>query len=78
MAYKKDVVTALQRVIKTFPEGVSKEHLTAIIELYAEREIKEFKTIIINHLKDLQEQQDISKQDIQNIIDKVMSYHILV
>lgn len=76
MAYKKDIIEAIQKVIKNYPGGVSNEHLKAIIELYANRELKELKNIIINELKDLQEQKAISKKDIQSVITKVLNYQI--
>lgn len=78
MAYKKDIVEAIQKVIKTYPSGVSDEHLFAIIELYADRELGEFKGMIVNELKDLQEQPEISKKDIQKVINKTLKYKIIV
>lgn len=76
MAYKKDIIEAIQKVIKNYPNGVSDEHLFAIIELYADRELRPFKGLVVNELKDLQEQSQISKQDIQKVINKVLNYKI--
>ena len=66
------IINAIKDSLERYPE-TSGEHIEALLELYGNERIKNFKHIVINRLKDLIEQPNVSKQEIQEVISELLN-----
>jgi hypothetical protein len=73
MITKKKIITAIKRISEKYPQDASEEHIVALVELYGHHEVKEFKKIVVNQIKDLLEQPHITHEDIQSLLENVLA-----
>jgi hypothetical protein len=75
MINKANILKSIREVLEKYPQDVSDEHITALLELYAENKLKKLKTKIVNEIKDLIEieEDNISKDQIQTLIQKILA-----
>lgn len=69
----KKIVEAIQQCSEKYSRTTSEEHITALIELYATEKTKELKKIAVNQVKDLLEKPDVSREDLRQLIDDILS-----
>ena len=74
MISKKKIVKAILDIFKKYPQGeISEEHITALVELYVDEQIRTFKKIIVNKLKDLIQEGQLSEEDLKSLIEEILS-----
>lgn len=73
---KEKIVEAIQSINERYSQGISSEHIIALLELYGDSKIKEFKRIVVEELKDILEQDFVTKDDIRYVIESVMAIEV--
>ncbi|NJO03346.1 MAG: hypothetical protein HC880_18150 [Bacteroidia bacterium] len=72
----KKIVEAIQQSSEKYSRSMSEEHITALIELYTSSRLKEFRKTVVNEIKDLLEKPELTREDIQKIIENILSMEI--
>jgi hypothetical protein len=75
MINQANILKSIREVLEKYPQDVSDEHITALLELYAENKLKKLKIKIVNEIKDLIEieEETISKAQVQTLIQRVLA-----
>jgi hypothetical protein len=67
------ILKAIREVIEKYPQEVSDEHIVALLELYADSKLKKFKLTVVNELKDLLEEEELSREKLNLILERILT-----